>query len=257
MTASKTRDSEPVYVYGVVPAGIEVSVADPGVAGRPIELLEHDAVAAVVSSFPNDDARVRRSDLLAHLRTLERVFEQATLAPCPFGTIIGSRRDVEEAYLAPRHEELRRLLDRLDGHVQLNVKAEYREEALLREIVAEDSAIASARQRAKALGSAAYYENLRLGELVAGRIAQKRATDARRIAAHLSPHSADFVSDVDDRTELLVFKGSYLVRREQNASFDSALDELARSDAERLRFEAIGPLPPTAFATLEQEPGWV
>jgi hypothetical protein len=256
MTSSTTRDSEPVYVYGVVPAGIDVSVADPGVAGRPIELLEHDAVAAVISPFPSDDARVRRSDLLAHLRTLERVFEQAIVAPCPFGTVIGSRQDVEDAYLAPRHEELRRLLERLDGHVQLNVKAEYGEEALLREIVAEDTEIASSRQRAKALGSAAYYENLRLGELVAGRIAQKRASDARRIAAHLSPHAADFVPDADDRTELLVFKGSYLVRREQRAAFDSALEELARNDAERLRFEAIGPLPPAAFATLEGEPGW-
>jgi hypothetical protein len=256
MPAHGTRDSEAVYVYGVVPAGIDVAVAEPGVAGQRVELLEHDGVAAVVSSFPTDDPRVRRSDLVAHLRALERVFEQATVAPCPFGTVIGSRRGVEEEFLAPRRDELRRLLARLDGHVQMNVKAEYDEDALLREIVAEDREIAAARRRAQGLGSAAYYENMRLGELVAERVAQKRAVDAERVAARLSPHAADFARDVGDRSELLAFKGSFLVRRAQSAAFDAALEELARTDVERLRFEAIGPLPPAAFATLEGESAW-
>jgi hypothetical protein len=256
MPSHENRDSEPVYVYGVVPAGIDVAVAEPGVAGQRVELLEHDGVAAVVSAFPTDDQRVRRSDLVAHLRALERVFEQATVAPCPFGTVIGSRRGVEEEFLAPRRDELRRLLARLDGHVQMNVKAEYHEDALLREIVAEDGEVAAARRRAQALGSAAYYENMRLGELVAGRIAQKRAVDAERVAARLSPHAADFARDLDDRSELLAFKGSFLVRRAQSAAFDAALEDLARADAERLRVEVIGPLPPAAFATLEGESAW-
>jgi hypothetical protein len=256
MPAHGTRDSELVYVYGVVPAGSDVAIAEPGVAGQRVELLEHDGVAAVVSSFPADDPRVRRSDLVAHLRALERVFEQATVAPCPFGTVIGSRRGVEEEFLAPRREELRRLLARLDGHVQMNVKAEYDEDGLLREIVSEDREVAAARRRAQELGSAAYYENIRLGELIAERIAQKRAVDAERVAARLSPHAADFAPDFGDRSELLAFKGSFLVRRAQSAAFDAALEELARTDGERLRFEAIGPLPPTAFATLEGESAW-
>ena len=253
MPANEISDSQPVYVYGVVRAGAPVA-AEPGVAGKPVELVEHDGVAAVVSAFPADDARVRRRDLLAHLRTLEQIFDGATVAPCPFGTVIGSRRDVEERFLAPRREELTELLTRLDGHVQMNVKAEYDEEGVLRELVAGDRDVALARERAQAMGDAAYYENIRLGEAISGRLATQRATDAEQIAARLSPLAVDAAVDTDSG-ELVVLKGSFLVRRDGLDAFDAALDELAAAEAGRIGFTAIGPLPPTAFATLEPESG--
>src|SRR3954452_7635018 len=105
MSADQTRDAQPVYLYGVVPGGADLSLADAGVAGAKIELVEHDGLAALVSAFPADDARVRRRDLDSHLRTIERVFEHVTIAPCPFGTVMRSRGDVEQRLLAPRREE--------------------------------------------------------------------------------------------------------------------------------------------------------
>ena len=121
---------------------------------------------------------------------------------------------------------------------------------------AEDREVAAARRRAQELGSAAYYENIHLGELVAERIAHKRALDAERVAARLSPHATDFSRDLGEPSELLAFKGSFLVRRAQSAAFDAALEDLARTEGDRLRFEAIGPLPPAAFATLEGGSAW-
>jgi hypothetical protein len=256
MSANETHDPQPVYVYGVVPAEPSLSIADPGVGGAPVEVVEHDGVAAVVSAFPADDPRVRRRDLNAHLQTLERVFERTTVAPCPFGTVIGSRRDVEERFLAPRSDELQSLLAHLEGHAQMNVKAEYDEEVVLRGLVADDPDVAAAREHAKALGSAAYYENIRLGELVSARLAQRRARDAERIAARLSPLAAATVEEAVNESELLVFKGSFLVGQARFAEFDRALDELAAGESGSLRFEAIGPLPPTAFANLEEVGTW-
>jgi hypothetical protein len=41
------------------------------------------------------------------------------------------------------------------------------------------------------------------------------------------------------------------VERGRLERFDEALDELASREGPRLRFESFGPLPPTAFASLE------
>jgi hypothetical protein len=256
MSANASPNPQPVYVYGVVSAETTLEVADPGVAGERIELVAHDGVAAVISAFPAADPRVRRRDLDAHLRTIERIFEQTTVAPCAFGTVIASRRDVQERFLGPRGPELRRLLAKLEGHVQMNVKAEYDEDAVLREVASQDRDVAAARERAKALGAAAYYENIRLGELVSAAVADRRARDGERIGARLSPLAADSAADPADGDELLVFKASFLVGRERLADFDAALDELAADEGGRIRFDAIGPLPPTAFARVEEVAAW-
>jgi hypothetical protein len=256
MSANENHDLQPLYVYGVVSAESGLSIRDPGVAGQPVELVAHDGIAAVVSAFPADDPRVRRRDLVAHLQTLERIFERTTVAPCPFGTVVGSRDDVEERFLAPRRDELQGLLSHLEGHAQMNVKAEYDEEAVLRDLVTDDPDIADARERAKTLGSAAYYENIRLGELVSARLAQRRAQDAERISVRLSELAAATLEEPVNESELLVFKGSFLVGQARFAQFDVALDELAAAESGRVRFEAIGPLPPTAFANLGEVGTW-
>ena len=253
MSANETPSPQPVYVYGVVRAGGTLAFDEAGVAGRPLELIEHDGIAAVVSDFPAEDFRVRRSDLHAHLRSVERIFEQATVAPCPFGTVIGSRDQVESHFLGPRRDELETLLEQLEGHVQMNVKAEYDEQAVLAELVAGDPEIARLRERTKALGAAAYYENIRLGELIASRLAARREADAAGIEAVLAAAAAAAVSEPADAGRLLVFKGSFLVARDVLAEFDRTLDGLAAEGAPQLRFEATGPLPPIAFATLDPE----
>src|SRR5438132_446961 len=76
-------------------------------------------------------------------------------------------------------------LSRLDGRVQMNVKVSYEEEAVLGEIVAGEPEIARLRRATAAAGDAAYYDNIRLGELVAAALAARRAQDAERLFAHL------------------------------------------------------------------------
>jgi hypothetical protein len=253
MPANTAPEPTPVYVYGVVAAGTALPQNQSGVRDGRLELLECDGVGAVISELPAAELRVRRRDLLAHLRSLEQVFATAVVAPCAFGTVMASRDDVVRRFLAPRRDELRALLDRLEGHVQMNVKAEYREEAVLRDIVAEDAEVARARGRAQALGDAGYYANIGLGELVAARLALLRQSDAAQIEDALMPFAADAVPDTFDGNELLVYKGAFLVTRERLPRFEAKLEELAAADHQRLLVESIGPLPPTAFAALRPE----
>jgi len=234
-----------VYVYGVVRADELPAVSADGVGDSAVEVLERDGLAAIVSRLP-DDFRVKRRDLNRHLQVLEEAFGETTVVPCAFGTVLASEADVETALLSQRRPELEAALDRLDGTVQLNVKAAYEPDELLRELVAKNPDVARLREDSIRLGDAGYHQRVRLGELVAGLLDERREEDAARILATLSGVAEDVA--VDDPGEYDALKASFLVDRKQLDRFDARLEEVARSLQPVVRAEVIGPLPPTAFA---------
>jgi hypothetical protein len=246
-------DEGPIYVYGVVETGASISLPTDGVASAATRLVESNGLAAVVSSVPAERLRVRRSDLHAHLRCLEEVFDQTTVLPCRFGTVLPSEEDVRQRLLDARRDELHGLLEMLAGRAQMNVKALYDEPEVLREVVASEPEIARVRERARRLGNAGYYENIRLGELVNSRLSARRHEDAERIYARLAPLARDVVADARDADALLVLKASLDVERKLLDRFDAELESLAEQEGPTIRFELIGPLPPTAFVSLAQE----
>jgi hypothetical protein len=217
--------TSPIYVYGVLRAGSIGAVAVDGVADRPVSTLELGGLAAVTSDLADERLRVRRRDLVRHLRVLESVFAEATIVPCAFGTVLQSRQAVEAELLTTRREELLGLLERLEGRVQLNVKAVYDEETVLREIVQAEPEIARLREQTRALGEAGHFASIRLGELVASALAERRSADAGGLLERLSAEAEDVV--VDEAAETVVLKASFLVARERIAGFDEVLEELA------------------------------
>ena len=243
----------PIYVYGVVSTAASFSLPAAGVADAALKRIETNGLAAIVSSVPTERLRVRRKDLHAHLRALEEMFDQTTVLPCRFGTVLPSEEDVRQHLLEARRDELHGLLERLAGLAQMNVKAVYDEPEVLREIVASESGIARAREQARELGDAAYYQNIRLGELITTRLAERRDADAERIHARIAPLATDVVTDTRDASALLVLKASFLVERRLLDRFDGELESLARDEAPTIRLELVGPLPPTAFVSLGQE----
>jgi Gas vesicle synthesis protein GvpL/GvpF len=243
----------PIYVYGVVSTTPSLTVPEEGVTNAATRVVESDGLAAVVSTVPGERLRVRRRDLDAHLHAVEQLFEQTTVLPCRFGTVLDSEEDVRRHLLEARRDELQGLLESLDGRVQMNVKAEYDEPEVLREIVASNPSISRLRERVKGLGDAAYYESIRLGELITEQLSIRRGVDAERIYARLASLATDVVSDEDDTPALLVLKASFLVERKRLDGFDKELEAMAKQDAPTMRYEAFGPLPPTAFVSLGRE----
>jgi Gas vesicle synthesis protein GvpL/GvpF len=237
----------PVYVYGIVRAGALDTLAVDGVAERPVAAIEGEGIAALTSELPAEPFRVRRRDLHRHLDVLEAAFAETTLVPCAFGMVLQSRQAVESELLGARREELLGLLERLEGRAQLNVTAAYDEDTVLREIVQSEPEIARLREQSRALGEAGHFAGIRLGELVAASLEERRAVDAQRLLDRLSGEAEDV--RVEEAALPVVLKTSFLVSRTKR--FDAALDDLAAEEAPRLTFESIGPLPPTAFATLK------
>lgn len=237
----------------MVRAGGFTSLPDTGVADAALAVIEHEGLAAIVSGLPAGELRVRRRDLVSHLRILEHVFERETVVPFAFGAVVSSEQVLVSEVLGTRRGELVDLLERLDGRVQLNVKVIYDEEEALREVLASEPDVQRQRERVRRLGEAAHFENIRLGELVAEALEARRADDAERVLARLASEAEDLVVEDAASDPAVVVKASFLVERARFERFDAALEELAGREAPRLRFESIGPLPPTAFASVRTE----
>jgi hypothetical protein len=253
-----TDGSVNVYVYGVVPAFERARVPDAGVAGADVRTVEHGGLAAIVSDL-EDGSLVAAREVRAHWRVVEAVAAEVTVLPVRFATVLAGDRAVVEELLAPQAERLTTLMRSLEGRVQLSVKGEYDEQAMLREVVRDSPALKALNERVQALPEAAsYYDRIRLGELVAGEVARRRERDQHAALATLSPH-AESAKANDPRTTAGAFDLAFLVSRDRVEAFGAPVRELAEALGERVRLRYVGPLPPYSFVdeqTVPEVPAW-
>jgi gas vesicle protein GvpL/GvpF len=235
-----------VYVYGVLAESGSGAVSVAGVEGSAVRTIARAGLAALVSDLASDRLAAAR-EVRAHWRVLEEATEKATVLPVRFGTVL-TEEAVGDDLLAPNADELTALLESLEGHVQLSVKGDYDEDALLREVVAGSRRIASLRERVRGLPEAAgYYERIELGELVAAEVARRRGQDEALALERLQGHAADVRAEQPKSAEG-AFDLAFLVERGRVDDFSAAVSALREQLGERIRLRYVGPLPPYSFA---------
>jgi Gas vesicle synthesis protein GvpL/GvpF len=243
-----------VYVYGVLRAKDFGAVSGTGVVGAPIRNVEHDGVAALVSTF-DDSALVAARGLRSHWKVLDEVSKSATVLPVRFGTVLESDDAVRAELLEPNAERLSGLLEELDGRVQLTVKGDYDEELLLRDVVHDTPAIAAMNRDLNRLPKeAGYYGRIRLGEAVAAEVERRRTEDTGLALDRLAPLAVASRSEAVSGADA-AFNIAFLVDRERMDGFGKAVAALAGELGERLSIRYVGPLPPYSFAEMDLAAG--
>src|SRR3954470_22123580 len=177
------------YVYGVIGAGA-AGWRPPaeGVDDQPVELVERDGLAALVSDAPRVLVKANRRNLMAHSRVLQSVIGERCVLPMRFGVVMPDRAAVAEELLGQNGEWLSSQLSVFETYVELDVRALCPGEELLRAVGRESRQLADLRESLRGgPGPATYYERIRLGELVAGAVAEKREEGASRAVDTLSP----------------------------------------------------------------------
>jgi hypothetical protein len=240
------------YVYGIVPAQTTapqhcVGVGDPG---DEVSLVRHGSIAALISGVAVDRPLGGRDDLLRHSRLLDRMVMDAPVLPMRFGAVLADADAVVAELLAPHHDEFAEALAALAGTAQFTVKVRYVEEAVLREVIAEEPRIAqlSAASRDRS-AKGGYRGQLRLGELVASAVDRKRADDTAILTDALAPHAVAVVPQQALEPDSMANLAA-LVKRGQWRSFEQAVDDLAERWADRVRLRLLGPIAPYDFTDL-------
>jgi hypothetical protein len=244
-----------LYVYGVMRAGDACAPPRTGVGDSPVQTVERRPIAALVSEVPGDSVPSRAKNLTAHSEVLRAAMDGGTVLPMRFGVLMPDADTVRRDLLETREAWLTRMLDALDGRVEMTVSAMYREEVLLHEVVTQDAGIRTLRERVRARPAAAtHFDRIRLGELVANAVEVRRTADAAAILDALRPLADAYVPG-DLLHEQMVVNAAFLVRRDGLVEFDAAVERVSAERAERMHFKLTGPLPPFSFVG-EEEPAW-
>jgi hypothetical protein len=220
------------------------------VAGASVRVVSDDGTAALVSDLADRQLELGRDEVLTHARVLEEALQRGTVLPMRFGVVLEGDEEVKARVLEPHATELRDQLARFSGRVEVNIRATYEEEIVMREVLAENQQIASLREAIRGKPEdATYYQRIELGERVAEAVERKRELDAEQIVAALSV-AADAVEVSPPAHERVAVNASFLVARDRLKEFDEVLDAFAEGQGGRLRFKYTGPLPPHSFVEL-------
>jgi Gas vesicle synthesis protein GvpL/GvpF len=234
------------YVYGVVAKTPDMSGLK-GVQEAGVHALPAGDLAAVVSLIDLDRPPRSRSDLLAHSAVLDTLARSGPVIPVQFGSVLSDQESVENDLLRTREELFRGLLTELEGRTQFVMRASYREEVVLREVVAGDQRIADLRMRTRSLPEAASYaDRVRLGELVSRAVDERRASDAEGLLAEVLPltvaSSPRAGSGMDH-----VINIALLVDNDRVSALEETLEDLAGVAHERMTIRLLGPMAPYDF----------
>jgi len=236
------------YVYGFMraseaPPELDGGVGDPPGVVRPVADGE---VAALVTEVEPGAVAPRRNNLLAHAEVLRRAMDHGPVLPMRWGMVIAGEDGVR-VQLSRRAQELVQKLDALQDRIEMSVSALYREDVLLREVVAENPAVAAIQRNIRGRPSAAtHFDRIRLGELVAQAVQAKRERDGHEILHELESHALAVAPDAPLH-ERGVLNAAFLVPRDRVAEFDAAVERVSRERAARMQFKLLGPLPPHSF----------
>lgn len=232
-----------LYVYGVV-GGTDIGpLTSRGVADGEARVLRDGPLGVVVSDVPAGDLVARRADLLAHSEVLQEVVAVTDVLPVRFGTVFTSQRELCAAFLEPNGDALVRMLERVEGCVEIQVKAEYDEDAAAREI-AGDRTIQKLQARARTRGSVE--SKIELGRRFAQVLEGMRYADGRTIVDSLAPVARDVVAG-DGKGEYGVVAASFLVARGDVERMDAEVEKVRSSLSGRVSLRSVGPLPPYSF----------
>jgi len=243
------------YVYGIVPADARVPEDLSGVGGGAVSLVRHDDLAGVVSEISTGQALGTRDDLLAHEDVVESLAAETTTLPLRFGSVVTTENALVEEMLIPYYDWFADVLDELKGGREYAVVGNYVEDTVIREVLEDEPEAARLRERIRELPEdAAYYDRIRLGELIVQALDEKRQVDSEELMNTLEPY-ASAVAPRSPAGEDTAADAAFLVAEQDVSRFEEAVDELGRRWAGRIRLRLVGPLAPYDFVPPPPEEG--
>jgi len=209
---SRPKPQKGIFVYGILPADIEVAVGIPGVGEHPGPLrdVRFDGLAALISEVDPSGRLGSPDDLRTHREILDAAAAELPVLPLRFGTILANEDAVTEDLLAARHDEFAAALDRLEGRTEFQVKGRY---------VTEE--VARREEDTRALRQA--MEGLSVASVV-------REPAHERDAVHVA----------------------FLVPADQEPEVERVIEDLSREWAGRVDVQLLGPMAAYDFAETAQ-----
>lgn len=232
------------YIYCIIKKPKFFGVEFCGVGGAPLYLINSGELAAVVSDSPITDYPITRENTMTHQRAIEEVMRvHAPILPVSFGTVADNRAVVEKKLLGSKQGELLEALQRVEGRVELNLKAIWLDmPAIFQKVVAANPEIAHFKKEF-AGKTLVMDEAIEIGKLVASALEARR----EKIKGEIFSLFEDLVVDQKDTPllgEQMIFNIALLIPANKQMVFDKIVRDLdEKYKEENAYFKYIGPTP--------------
>jgi hypothetical protein len=255
--SKSTKNDTGIYVYGVVPADVEVQKNAKGVGEPPakVDVIREGDVGALVSSISTKDPLGRPEDLEAHARLLDGTAGVAPVLPLRFGAVMTDEESVAQELLRDHHDEFAEALNALEGHAEYIIKGRYDEEAFLSRLLSENREAAQLRDDIREKPKdASRNSRMALGELIANVLEQQRDSHTRAVAEELD----DIVEQMSSREpthEWDAVNLAMLAEVDRQADLEDVVDRLNEEWGELLSLRLLGPLAAYDFVVTAKPEG--
>ncbi len=246
-----------IYVYGILPADIEVAGDMPGVGNHPglLRDVHFDGLAALISEVDLPGRLESPGDLRTHREILDATAAEVPVLPLRFGTVLASEDAVVEELLTAHHDEFTAALDRLEGHAEFQVKGRYVEDAVLREVVSENEQAARLRDTIQGRDpDAARDARIELAQLTSQATTAMRAQDTGALKQAME--ELCLASVVQEPThELDAVHVAFLAAVDRERDIEQVIENLAGGWEGRIDVQLLGPMAAYHFTEIAQPDG--
>jgi hypothetical protein len=252
--AAGVRQEKGIYVYGILPADIEVAVGIPGVGGHPglLRDVRFDGLAALISEVDSSGRLGSPDDLRAHREILDATAAEVPVLPLRFGTVLTSEDAVAEDLLAARHDEFTAALDQLEGRTEFQIRGRYVKDAVLDEVLSQNKQAAGLREAIQGEDpDAARNARIELGHLLNQAVEARREEDARALRQAMDGLCVASVAR-EPAHELDAVHVAFLVAVDQEPEVERVIEDLAREWEGRIDVQLLGPMAAYDFAETAQ-----
>jgi hypothetical protein len=220
-----------------------------GERGDPVVTIHYKDLGAVVSMSPESEYDSSRRNMLNHTKVLEEVMERHTILPVRFNTISPNPETLDRL-LHARYDELIGELERMEGKIEMGLKALWYEGIVFEEILAERADIRQLRDSLQGKSpEKTYYERIKLGEMVEDAVRRKRSLDEDMILSTLGPLAVETrASEIFG--ERMIVNAAFLVERARESELEAAIRAMDGEQTQRVLFRYVGPVPPYNFVNL-------
>lgn len=236
------------YIYCVIrkPSSFDLDFC--GVGGGKVHLMTSGKLAVAVSDAAFQDYPITRENTVTHQRVIEEIMrDYSPVLPVSFGTVAESGALIPEKILKAKHDELLDALKKVEGKVELNLKAIWLDmPSIFQKVVAENPSLARLKKEfaGKMLGRD---EAIEIGKLVAEGLEARR----EKIKGEILSLFEDIVVDRTDTPllgEQMIFNVAVLIPQAKQKVFDKTVRDLdEKYKDENAYFKYIGPAPPFNF----------
>ncbi|MEK6845632.1 MAG: GvpL/GvpF family gas vesicle protein [Nanoarchaeota archaeon] len=215
------------YLYCIIESRKNEEFGEIGIGGSKVYAVTYKDLGAVVSNSPGVDPIDVLSEGITHQKVVEEVMKNFAIIPMSFGQVPKSEEDVK-GFLAEHYDELKELFVTVEGKVELGLKASWKMDKIMKEIVNSNDRIRILQKQINSLPEEkSYYLKIELGKLVADELKTHGEALAEKIFDSLKPVAveAKMNKPLNDR---MILNSAFLVARDKEGHFDEIVNEIEK-----------------------------